>query len=48
MKTHRNSTLGLFAGLFLLGSCADSEIVDQHAGGSIATKAVANTDVVLH
>ena len=48
MKTHRNLTLGLFACLFLLGSCTDSEIVDQKTGGSIATKAVANTDVILH
>ena len=48
MKTHRNLTLGLFACLFLLGSCTDSEIVDQKTGGSIATKAVANTDGILH
>ena len=48
MKTHRNLTLGLFACLFLLGSCTDNEIVDQKTGGSIATKAVANTDVILH
>lgn len=48
MKAHRNLTLGLFACLFLLGSCADSEMADQKTGGSLATKAVANTDVVLH
>ena len=48
MKTRRNLTLGLFACLFLLGSCTDNEFADQKAGSSIATKAVANTDVVLH
>lgn len=26
MKAHRNLTLGLFACLFLLGSCTDSEM----------------------
>lgn len=48
MKTPRKLTLGLFACLFLLGACTDSEMVDQKAGGSLATKAVANADVILH
>ena len=48
MEAHRFLTLGLFACLFLLGSCTDSEIAEQNMDGPIATKAVANADVVLH
>lgn len=48
MKTHRNLILGIVACLFLLGSCTDNEMADQKAGGSLATKSVATTDVILH
>lgn len=48
MKAHRSLTLGLFACLYLFGSCTDSEIADQSTDSSLVTKAVANTGVVLH
>lgn len=48
MKAHRNLTLGLISGLFLLGACTENGMIDEQSGNSLATKSVANADVVLH